>query len=218
MLDRFAWDHQKVVDIYKKSVDRRSQLGLKAIRDDIQSNQLALDHFPHHKDVGQVIPIFASTSLERPVPVAEAETSVLVEGKKIAAGDVIGCYEMRYGQGESTAESSTVTPQEFTKYMLYVTQWRWMQCEAYIHRCAVREGLQSQGSGGPSTRARTYLHTHTDTLTHKHTHTHARTHTQYTHTLRAHPARAARNARAIHRPGGGGTSALCARRHGRLGF
>ena len=30
-----------------------------------------------------------------------------------------------------------MTPQEFTKYMLYVTQWRWLQCEAYTRRHGV---------------------------------------------------------------------------------
>lgn len=36
-------------------------------------------------------------------------------------------------QGDQTRPSS-VTPDEFTKYMLYVTQWRWLQCEAYARR------------------------------------------------------------------------------------
>ena len=134
MLDRFAWDHAKVVKMYQQSVDRRAQLGLQGIRADIEANGMTLDQFPHHTEVGKVIPIFASTSLERPTHTKEAATSVVVDGKQVAAGDVIGCYEMRYGQGESTADQSPVTPQDFTKYMLYVTQWRWMQCEAYIHR------------------------------------------------------------------------------------
>ena len=27
-----------------------------------------------------------------------------------------------------------MTPAEFTRYMVYVTQWRWLQCESYIRR------------------------------------------------------------------------------------
>ncbi|KAL1520631.1 hypothetical protein AB1Y20_022205 [Prymnesium parvum] len=133
MLDRFGWDQQKVVEMYQQSVARRAQMGMNAIREDIQTNGLTLEQFPHHHEVGRVIPIFASTSLERPAVSAGAEKSVVVDGKTVVAGDVIGCYEMRYGQGEST-DQTTVTPQQFTKYMLYVTQWRWLQCEAYIQR------------------------------------------------------------------------------------
>lgn len=26
-----------------------------------------------------------------------------------------------------------ITPDQFAKYMMYVTQWRWLQCERYAH-------------------------------------------------------------------------------------
>ena len=42
-------------------------------------------------------------------------------------------YELRYGQGDNTT-SELVTPAEFTTYMLFVTQWRWIQCERYTRR------------------------------------------------------------------------------------
>ena len=46
---------------------------------------------------------------------------------------MIGSYELRYGQGDNTT-SELVTPAEFTTYMLFVTQWRWIQCERYTRR------------------------------------------------------------------------------------
>ena len=30
--------------------------------------------------------------------------------------------------------SDDLTPAQFTRYMVYVTQWRWLQCEEYIRR------------------------------------------------------------------------------------
>jgi len=68
-----------------------------------------------------VIPIFASTSLKPPTTINAS-----------AAPPVIGCYELRYGQGDNSLDqNSLVAPADFTKYMLYVTQWRWIQCERY---------------------------------------------------------------------------------------
>ena len=144
LLDRYSWNEGKVVDLYNRSVARREELGCRAIRQEIMSNNLTLEQFPHHQAVGKVIPIFASTSLERPKPVAGKEQTVTIDGKQVSAGDVIGCYELRYGEGESTTQEATVTPQEFTKYMVYVTQWRWMQCEAYIHRHGRCAATQTQ--------------------------------------------------------------------------
>jgi len=47
---------------------------------------------------------------------------------------VIGCYEMRHGQGETEGQdpdAMPITPDQFATYMMYVTQWRWLQCERY---------------------------------------------------------------------------------------
>lgn len=55
----------------------------------------------------------------------------------------------------AAAQSESVTPQQFTKYMVYVTQWRWLQCERYIrthgelgfwsmiHDCSCPQGYMS---------------------------------------------------------------------------
>jgi len=129
LVDRFQHDHEKVVEMYRKSLDRRKELGLAQIKEHIVTQQLKLDDFPHHAEVGRVIPIFASTSLERPKPPPGGEA-----GPSAArVPPVIGCYEMRYGQG-SADDEAPVSPADFTKYMLYVTQWRWLQCEAYVQR------------------------------------------------------------------------------------
>ena len=64
MLDRFGWDHAKVEDAYAYSRRRREDLGLAQIKRRILVDGLALQQFPHHNEVGNVIPIFASTSLE----------------------------------------------------------------------------------------------------------------------------------------------------------
>ena len=65
MLDRFGWDHAKVEDAYAYSQRRREDLGLAQIKRRILVDGLALQQFPHHNEVGNVIPIFASTSLDR---------------------------------------------------------------------------------------------------------------------------------------------------------
>ena len=130
MLDRFGWDHAKVEDAYGYSRRRREDLGLAQIKRHILIDGLELEQFPHHNEVGTVIPIFASTSLERG-PSREGPSS----STDPAAGEahVIGSYELRYGQGDNTS-SELVTPAEFTTYMLFVTQWRWIQCERYTRR------------------------------------------------------------------------------------
>lgn len=125
MLDRFKWDYAKASEMYKTSVLRRQQLGLSQIKEEIVSRQLALEDFPHHRDVMPVIPIFASHSLEAP-PAAAGGTAG--GSGAPAAGKpppVIGCYMFSYGQGDpASKEESLVAPANFTKYMLYVTQWR----------------------------------------------------------------------------------------------
>ena len=54
LLDRFKFDHSKVVDMYRKSSARRDELGMREIKDNILANNLRLEHFPHHLDVGKV--------------------------------------------------------------------------------------------------------------------------------------------------------------------
>ena len=130
MLDRFGWDHAKVEDAYAYSRRRREDLGLAQIKRRILVDGLALQQFPHHNEVGNVIPIFASTSLDRRPSGGEPSSSA-AGAEREAHG--IGSYELRYGQGANTT-SELVTPAEFTTYMLFVTQWRWIQCERYTRR------------------------------------------------------------------------------------
>ena len=93
--------------MYKKSIERREKLGLNSIREHIQTNDLKLHQFPHAEDINKVIPIFASSSLDRPVPPSESET-VQINGRAVEAGDGMGGYEMRYGQGSTSVTESTV--------------------------------------------------------------------------------------------------------------
>ena len=130
MLDRFGWDHAKVEDAYAYSRRRREDLGLAQIKRRILVDGLALQQFPHHNEVGNVIPIFASTSLDRRPSGGEPSSSAAAAERE---AHVIGSYELRYGQGDNTT-SELVTPAEFTTYMLFVTQWRWIQCERYTRR------------------------------------------------------------------------------------
>jgi len=67
----------------------------------------AVRHFPFHKQRGDPCPFFSFFTRRLIFPF--------------------------HTQGDQTRPSS-VTPDEFTKYMLYVTQWRWLQCEAYARR------------------------------------------------------------------------------------
>lgn len=58
-----------------------------------------------------MIPIFCSTSMNAPQPSS-------TEGATGSGAPVIGCYEMRYGQGDESADqNSLVAPAEFTNYM-----------------------------------------------------------------------------------------------------
>ena len=102
----------------------------------------------------RIIPIFSSASLARPTAPptptraaagasdaagdaeAEATAAAAAAASPRAPGDVIGCYEMRHGQGESDGQdpdAMPITPDQFATYMMYVTQWRWLQCERYAH-------------------------------------------------------------------------------------
>jgi hypothetical protein len=156
LLDRYSWDQKKVCELYRKSVERRKALGLDAIKHDIVHNSLELETLPHAAEVRQVISVNGSCSLDKPAKTSlgkPGETDCLIDGKSVKYGDVIGCYELRYGHGKpasadhpddatgglasSGGEGSSarqVSPQQFTKYMVYVTQWRWLQCEDYIRR------------------------------------------------------------------------------------
>ena len=146
LLDRYSWDHARVVELFKSSLQRRNDLGMSKVREEIVSGNLGLQQLPHADEVRQVVAINGSTSAEKASTngAAAAGESVIVDGKALKFGDVIGCYELRYGhQGQGSVpaggqggESSRVpvSPDQFTKYMVYVTQWRWLQCEHYIRR------------------------------------------------------------------------------------
>lgn len=147
LLDRFSWDEKRVCEMYSKSVKRRKELGLEEIKRNIRQDDLRLESLPHATDIRQVISVNGSCGQEKAVPVKGPadKNAVKIDGKDVAYGDVIGCYEMRYGHGHGNkgdgssgglagldSEVQPVTPAQFTKYMVYVTQWRWLQCENYI--------------------------------------------------------------------------------------
>jgi len=145
LLDRYSWDHGKVVELYKTSLARREALGVAKVKDDIVKGGLGLDQLPHAQSIRSVFRVNGASSVEKPEPCGASSSSpdVEINGRKVAYGDVIGCYELRYGHGSAGASASApaaadepppVTPAEFTKYMVYVTQWRWLQCEEYIRR------------------------------------------------------------------------------------
>ena len=52
----------QAIDMYRKSLERRSQLGLGAIKDHIQSQNLTVEDFPHHKEVSVSEPVLCSAS------------------------------------------------------------------------------------------------------------------------------------------------------------
>jgi len=151
LLDRYSWDEQRVCELYRKSVQRRHELGLEKVKREIVSEKLALEQLPHAAEVRQVISINGTSSVDKVAKTAAARDDVLIDGKQVAYGDVIGCYEMRYGHGtgsqaggggggglgsvsDRSLAEPPVTPDMFTRYMVYVTQWRWLQCEEYIRR------------------------------------------------------------------------------------
>jgi hypothetical protein len=137
LLDRFSWDKDRVIEVYKTSVKKRQDLGLAEIKKDLVDNDLTLQTLPYAEAIRQVIAVNGSTSINKPTKGStDGASSTVVDGKSVAYGDVIGCYEMRYGHGEpkTTDDPESVTCDQFARYMLYVTQWRWLQCEKYIHR------------------------------------------------------------------------------------
>ena len=171
LLDRYSWDEARVCELYRKSVRRRRELGLEQVKRHIVADSLDLEQLPHAAEVRRVMSINGTTSLEKESAVTKAakkaDTDCLIDGKQVAYGHVIGCYEMRYGHGAAKADAKSaakgatpavttaaqetgaggeaaseaaaasgapVSPDQFTKYMVYVTQWRWLQCENYIRR------------------------------------------------------------------------------------
>lgn len=134
LLDRFSWDMPKVIERYETSLRRRSELGLAAIKKDILDNQLNETNFPHAAEVARLMPTFASTSQERLDLISTGAGTLMINGQQVEHGNVIGCFELRYGQGDvaNAGQSVTVTPEEFALYMTYVTAWRWIECEKYV--------------------------------------------------------------------------------------
>jgi hypothetical protein len=149
LLDRFSWNHEKVVEMYSLSLKKRKDLGIAEMKSEIIKGNLGLEQLPYADSVGQVIRINGSVGLDKPTPASSRDLDVIVDGKAVSYGDVIGCYEMRYGHRDSHSAASSdavdakatsesagepLSPQQFAKYMTYVTQWRWLQCENYIRR------------------------------------------------------------------------------------
>jgi len=142
LLDRFSWNHDKVVEQYTRSVTRRKELGVSEIKAKIVDGGLGLEELPGAADVRAKMVINGSMSLDKATGGCTGDGSVNINGTSVAYGDVIGCYEMRYGHSDTGDSKSTtaeeaaraVTPAQFTKYMVWVTQWRWLQCENYIRR------------------------------------------------------------------------------------
>lgn len=208
LLDRYSWDERRVCELYRRSVERRKELGVEHVKREIVEGKLTVDQLPFAEQVKQVISINGISSLEKVGEVAEvgsADTDCLIDGKVVKYGNVIGCYEMRYGHGKGMplvdaadqnaaspldlqslsladdpstetprvgkrdglsswsnwwlgtgttggsavseaaslpTSNSELTPAQFTRYMVYVTQWRWLQCEDYI-RCHGELGFWS---------------------------------------------------------------------------
>ena len=184
LLDRYSWDENKVCELYRRSLERRKTLGLDKVKRDIVEGGLNLNQLPHAKEVRQVISVNGASSLEKMGGKLrssdDTDTDCLIDGKKVKYGDVLGCYELRYGHGRTapvqaadgadaaaekaaeagsesarsswsswsawatgssasaaatiTPDETTLTPAQFTRYMVYVTQWRWLQCENYIRK------------------------------------------------------------------------------------
>lgn len=207
LLDRYSWDETKVCELYRRSIARRKELGVDHVKREIVEGNLTVDQLPYAQQVKQMISINGVTSLEKIGKLAGAEGAdhdCLIDGKLVKYGDVIGCYEMRYGHGKGkplarssftaaappcelsahslgddaasaahtqrtgevvatstgvasswsnwwcgattsgsgsgsctpcdAAPDAELTPAQFTRYMVYVTQWRWLQCENYIRR------------------------------------------------------------------------------------
>ena len=55
LLDRYGWDEKKVCELYRKSVERRSALGLAKVKQDIVEKDLKLEQLPHAADIKQVV-------------------------------------------------------------------------------------------------------------------------------------------------------------------
>ena len=47
LLDRYSWDEKRVVELYRRSVERRKDLGMDAVKREIQRDNLQLDSLPH---------------------------------------------------------------------------------------------------------------------------------------------------------------------------
>ena len=131
MLDRFGWDHAKVEDAYallteaaRRSRPRTDQAAHPGRRPGASNSFHTTTKWATSSRSSRARRSIAGRRAEsrRPRPPAPS-----------VRAHVIGSYELRYGQGDNTT-SELVTPAEFTTYMLFVTQWRWIQCERYTRR------------------------------------------------------------------------------------
>ena len=64
LLDRYSWDQAKVVELYKRSLERRLALGVSKIKEDIVRGGLGLDDLPHARAVKGVVRVNGTSSLE----------------------------------------------------------------------------------------------------------------------------------------------------------
>ena len=96
------------------TIGRRRELGLAEIREHIVSKELALEDFPHHRAVGRIIPIYSSARLQptaaAPAAAAAAAAAGASSAPDVAADSVIGCYEMRHGQGSPDEQDPNAMP------------------------------------------------------------------------------------------------------------
>ena len=47
LLDRYSWDEKRVCELYRKSLERRKELGLEEVKRDIVRSNLQLDQLPY---------------------------------------------------------------------------------------------------------------------------------------------------------------------------
>ena len=102
------------------TIGRRRELGLAEIREHIVSKELAVEDFPHHRAVGRIIPIYSSARLQPTAAEAAAPAAAPAAAAAAAAGassapdvaahSVIGCYEMRHGQGSPDEQDPNAMP------------------------------------------------------------------------------------------------------------
>ena len=77
LLDRYSWDEKRVVELYRRSVERRKDLGMDAVKREIQRDNLQLDSLPHAKEVRSVISVNGSSSVDKAYKTATEKSAEL---------------------------------------------------------------------------------------------------------------------------------------------